>query len=187
MTEYRTWRLSAVAAFALALVAFSAQAADRNAVVPVPSMHDLQARQRYSFSGGGRDPMLAPFIYAVGPEEEPLPPQPEGPPPETSFRPVMPPVQKQQDVADFSEPAAPPPPRMPQPELDANMIARDFAALHIRVDGIFGLPGDRKALINGQIRTAGETLPGDAHLDSVEPDGVVFTYQGLVFRVPFGN
>lgn len=66
-------------------------------------------------------------------------------------------------------------------------IAKEFAALPLRVDGVSWSPIDARAVINGRAVAAGELLlnerkQGDLRVEMIEEQGVVFQFKGMRFR-----
>ena len=68
-------------------------------------------------------------------------------------------------------------------------ITTEFNALGLRIEGVVWSPSDAKAMVNGQLMSAGEPMlnmrrEGDLRIEMIEEHGVVFQYKGLRFRLP---
>ncbi len=68
-------------------------------------------------------------------------------------------------------------------------IAAEFRTLGLRIEGVVWSPSDAKAMVNGQLLSAGEVMSdirreGDLRVEMVEEHGVVFQFKGIRFRLP---
>lgn len=68
-------------------------------------------------------------------------------------------------------------------------IQKEFAALHLRVEGVLWSPTDARAVVNGDMLAAGELMlrerkQGDLRVDMIEENGVIFQFKGMRFRIP---
>jgi hypothetical protein len=68
-------------------------------------------------------------------------------------------------------------------------ITAEFKALALTIDGVVWSPSDAKAMVSGQLLSAGEVMlatrkEGDLRVEIIEEHGVVFQYKGIRFRMP---